>query len=81
MLNFLKFLAGLSFIGSIAWFYSQRDYEPALAIIGSLSTFIGLWVADTKTKRKATQHQVVAQGGIGIQAGGDIQTGDIRINK
>ena len=73
----IKILSGLAFIGSVAWFIAQRDYEPAIAIVTSLSTFIAAWFGEKKMKRQASQNQTVAKNGIGIQAGGDVSTGSI----
>jgi hypothetical protein len=77
----IKVLSGLSFIGSIIWFIAQPDYEPAIAIVTSFSAFIATWISDKKTKRKGIQNQTVADGGVGIQAGGDINAGNITVNK
>jgi integral membrane sensor domain MASE1 len=74
----IKVLSGLAFIGSIAWFIAQRDYEPAIATITSLTAFIAAWFGVKKLKRQANQNQTVAKNGIGIQAGGDVSIGSIR---
>ena len=74
----IKILSGLAFIGSVAWFMAQRDYEPAIAIVTSLSAFIAAWLHDKKLKRQANQNQTVTSDGIGIQAGGDVSIGGIR---
>jgi hypothetical protein len=73
----IKLLSGLTFIGSVAWFIAQRDYEPAIAILTSLSAFIAAWFVDKKQKRQANQNQSVSKNGIGIQAGGDVNLGSI----
>lgn len=77
----IKFLSGLAFLGSVAWFIVQPDYEPAIAILTSLSAFVVAWFGDEKMKQKASQSQTVAENGIGIQAGGDVRTGDIHAGK
>jgi hypothetical protein len=74
----IKLLSGLTFIGSVVWFIAQRDYEPAIAILTSLSTFIAAWFVDRKQKRQANQNQSISKNGIGIQAGGDVKLGSIR---
>jgi hypothetical protein len=74
----IKFLSGLAFIGSVVWFIAQRDYEPAIAILTSLSAFVAAWFVDKKQKRQANQNQSVSNNGIGIQAGGDVNFGSIR---
>lgn len=73
-----KLLSGIAFIGSVAWFIAQRDYEPVIAIFTSLSAFIAAWVRDKKLRQQANQNQTVSKNGIGIQAGGDISMGSIR---
>lgn len=77
----IKILSGLAFIGSVVWFIAQRDYEPAIAIVTSLSAFIAAWLGDKKIKRQASQNQTVAENGIGIQAGGDVSIGSIRSSR
>jgi hypothetical protein len=77
----IKFLSGLAFIGSVVWFIAQRDYEPAIAIVTSLSAFIAAWFGDKKLKRQAGQNQSVSKNGIGIQAGGDVNMGNIRTSR
>lgn len=77
----IKILSGLAFIGSVVWFTVQRDYEPAIAIVTSLSAFIAAWFGEKKMKRQASQNQTVAENGIGIQAGGDVSTGSIRSSR
>lgn len=77
----IKLLSGLAFIGSVVWFIAQRDYEPAIAIVTSLSTFIAAWFGGKKLKRQANQNQTVSKNGIGIQAGGDVSMGNIRTSR
>lgn len=77
----IKFLSGLAFIGSIAWFIALPDYEPVIAIVTSLSAFIAAWIGERRSKQHATQKQSVAENGIGIQAGGDVSVGSIHANR
>ena len=77
----IKLLSGFAFIGSVVWFVAQRDYEPAIAIVTSLSAFIAAWFGDKKLKRQANQSQTISKNGIGIQAGGDVSMGSIRTSK
>jgi len=74
----IKLLSGLAFIGSVAWFIAQRDYESAVAMATSLTAFVAAWFVDKKQKRQANQSQSVSKSGIGVQAGGDISMGSIR---
>lgn len=73
----IRVLSGLALVGSFAWFIAQPDYEPAIAMVTSLSAFVAAWVVDKK-KRQANQNQSVSTSGIGIQAGGDVSMGSIR---
>ena len=77
----IKLLSGLAFIGSVTWFIVQPDYEPAIAIVTSLSAFVAAWLGEKKMKRHPSQNQNVAESGIGIQAGGDVSTGNIRSSR
>ena len=74
----IKLLSGLAFIGSVAWFFAQREYEPAIAVLTSLSAFITAWFVERKQKRQLNQNQSISKSGIGIQAGGDVNLGSIR---
>ncbi len=77
----IKFLSGIVFIGSIVWFIAVPDYEPAIAIVTSLSAFIALWFREKMADRKALQNQSIAANGIGIQAGGDVTVDSIHVNR
>lgn len=77
----IKLLSGLAFLGAVVWFLAQPDYEPAIVILTSLSAFISAWFAEKKMERQANQNQTVAENGIGIQAGGNIRTGDIHVSR
>lgn len=77
----IKLLCGIAFIGSIAWFIAVPDFEPAIAIVTSLSAFIAAWLGEKRAKRQALQNQSVAEYGLGIQAGGDVSVGSIHANR
>ena len=71
----LKILSFAAFAGSVAWLIHAPDYEPAIASITTLSALIATLIADQKQKNTASMHQSVKNGGIGIQAGGNIDIG------
>lgn len=73
----VKILSFVAFIASIAWCIKSPDYEPAIAMVTSLIALIASWRA-SKKGHLADQHQVVGENGFGIQAGGDVTTGDIK---
>lgn len=73
----IKLLSGLALIGSIAWLIAAPDYEPAIAVVTSLAALIAVFAPRKKENPRASQSQIVSDGGIGIQAGGNISTGDI----
>jgi hypothetical protein len=77
----VKILSGMALIGSIAWYISKPDYDSAIAIITSLSASIATISHIGKKSPKSAQSQVVAEKGIGIQAGGDIEIGDINVSQ
>lgn len=59
MLPIKLLLAALALIGSIVWCIVQPDYEPIIAIVTSLLTFITFWPGDSKSKRLADQNQTI----------------------
>lgn len=74
-----KILSILALLGSIAWMVVSPGFEPALAIIGSLTGLITAVVVEKrKDSRAGGQRQKVTGNGVGIQAGRDLTVGDIR---
>lgn len=73
----IKILSVIAFIGSIAWFIKSPDYEPAIAIVTSLSAFIGTCFIENKRKHKSPQNQTVGDNSVGIQSGGNVTIGSI----
>lgn len=78
---FLKFLAVIALLGSIAWFVADPGFEPGLAVVGSLSALASAFIVDKRRTRRAHQHQTVSQSSAGVQAGGDVSIGNIEGNK
>lgn len=77
----IKILSVFAFLGSIAWFISSPDFEPAITIVTSLSTFIGAWFVENKRKQQSAQNQTVGNNSVGIQSGGDVNIGNIRLKQ
>jgi len=74
---YVKFLAAIALIGSIAWVIADPGFEPVLAVIGSISTLVSAFLVEKRNARRAQQHQSVSKSSIGVQAGGDVSMGDI----
>lgn len=81
MVQVIKFLAVVALIGSIAWLVSEPGFEPALALVSSMSALVSTFVVEKRSKRHARQHQSVSNSSMGIQAGGDVSIGDINRDK
>ena len=77
-MSIVKLLAVVSLIGAALWFYAQPDYEPALAIVGSISTLITVLFVERRKRVTETQKQTVGTGGIAVQAGRDVSIGTLR---
>lgn len=75
---FVRILSVVVFLASIAWCIKSPDYEPAIAIVTSLIALVASWRSGEKKRRLADQQQVIGNKGFGIQAGGDVTTGDIK---
>jgi hypothetical protein len=78
---FTKWLAAFAFVGSVVWFSSTPDYEPAIACATSLIALIAIFRRGKKTIAREGQTQAVAENGIGIQAGKDVKVGRINIKR
>jgi hypothetical protein len=82
MAQIIKSLTFIALIVSIAWFISDRSFEPALAVLGSISALATAFAVEKRSKQYARQqHQSVSKTSMGIQAGGDVSIGDINSNK
>ena len=75
---YLKVLAGVSLVGAIAWVLVDPGFEPGLAVLGSASALLGLFVTAKKKRSTSSQEQVVSGRSTGIQAGGDVSIGSPR---
>lgn len=73
---FIKILAVAALFGSIVWFIAIPGFEPALAVIGSLSALISIFIIQGRKSGVAKQKQTVSKSSVGIQAGGDIKIGE-----
>lgn len=78
---YIKVLAAIALIGSIAWLIAEPGFEPALAVVVSSSALISAFVVDKRNAKRAQQHQSVSNSSIGIQAGGDVSVGNIGEDK
>ena len=76
-MGYLKVFAAVSLLGAIAWVLVDPGFEPGLAVVGSASALLGLFVADRKKRLESNQEQVVSGRSVGIQAGGDVNIGTI----
>jgi hypothetical protein len=77
----IKILSLVALIGSVAWFVYDPDFEPAIAIVTSLSALIATWLASKREHKNASQTQAVGENSIGIQSGGNVTVGDISIKR
>jgi hypothetical protein len=73
---YMKFLAAIALIGSIAWVIANPGFEPALVVVGSISTLVALFVRDKRNAQRA-QQQSVSKSSVGVQAGGNVSIGDM----
>ena len=81
MIVYLKALAGLALLGAIAWAVYEPGFEPALAVIGAVTTLLSLFIVDRQKKMKSAQSQTVSRSSTGVQAEGDIHIGTIGANR
>lgn len=78
---YVKLLAAIALIGSIAWTIADPGFEPGLAVVGSLSALVPTFLVERRNARRAQQHQSVSKSSIGVQAGGDVNIGSIEGRK
>lgn len=73
----IRFLALVALIASIAWCIAAPGYEPAIAVVTSLSALIGASLVQKRRERDAMQSQTISHNAVGVQAGRDVKIGDI----
>lgn len=78
---YLKLLAFVALIGSITWVIADPGFEPALAVVGSISALVSAFLVEKQKARRAQQYQSVSKSSIGVQAGGDVNIGGTRDDK
>jgi hypothetical protein len=84
---YIKILSIITLLGSIAWFIASPGFEPGLAVIGSISAIITIFLIERKkskeesTSRSIKQQQSISKSSTGIQAGGDVIIGENRRNE
>jgi hypothetical protein len=78
---YLKLLAALALIGSISWVIADPGFEPVLAVVGSISALVSAFLVEKRKMRREQQQQSVSKSSIGVQAGGDVNIGNINGDK
>jgi hypothetical protein len=78
---YVKLLAVIAFVCSIAWVIVDPGFESALAVIVSISALVSAFIVQKKTAQRSRQHQSVSKSSIGVQAGGDVSIGSIGDHK
>ena len=78
---YLKFLAVIALIGSIAWAFADPGFDSALAVVLSISGLVSAFLVHKQNIRRLQQNQSVSKSSIGIQASGDVSIGDIGDDK
>jgi hypothetical protein len=74
---YIKLLAAIALIGSIAWLIVDPGFEPALAVVAAISALVSTLLIQKRVARRPQQHQSVSKSSIGIQAGGDVSVDNI----
>ena len=73
---YVKLLAAIALIGSIAWVIVDPGFESGLSVVASISALVSAFLVE-KRKARRTQHQSVSKSSIGVQAGRDVSIGNI----
>ncbi len=76
----IKILASFALFGSIAWAITAPGYDSIISAITSLSALISAFIFQKKKVVYPSQKQSVSGDGFGLQAGGDLNVGNISIS-
>ena len=80
-MKYLKLLAAVALIGSIAWVIAHPGFDSVLAVVGSISALVSAFLVEKRKVRREQQYQSVSKSSIGIQARGDVSIGNINGDK
>jgi len=69
---YVKLLAVIAVIASVAWYIAQPGFEPLLSGLASLSALATSFIVEKRNTRRVRQNQSTSQSSIGIQAGRDV---------
>jgi len=72
----VKILAAITLVVSIGWAVVTPSFESALAVLGSLSALIATFFL-ARRNAQHTQQQTVSNSSVGVQAGGNVNVGNI----
>lgn len=84
---YIRILSVITLIGSLAWLIVAPGFEPALALIGSISAIVSTFLLEGRKSKEEImpkniqQNQSISKSSTGIQAGGDVNIGDDRRDK
>ena len=73
-----RLLSLAALLGSIAWLVVMPGFEPALAVMSSLTALAATSHLANKKKKSLSQNQTVGKNSTGIQAGGNVTIGNDR---
>ena len=68
----LRILAFITLVISGLWLYHERNFEPVLTTVVSLSALISTFLFKKDKKKNEGMHQTVGNNSNVVQAGGDI---------
>jgi hypothetical protein len=74
---YLKIIATIALIVSIAWVIAKPSFESALAVAVSMSALVSAFLIQKRTSKRTQQNQSISKSSIGIQAGRDVIIGNI----
>ena len=78
---YVKWLSALALLISVGWFIVDPGFEPGLSVVVSFSALISAFLIDKRRVRHTRQQLSVSRGGIGLQAGRDVNVSNINGGK
>jgi len=78
---YIKLLAVVALMVSIAWAIAEPRWEAILAVVLSISGLVTAFFVPKRTAKGTRQRQSVSESSIGVQAGRDVSIGSIGYDK
>lgn len=77
----IRLLSLVALVGSVAWAFAEPGFEPYLAVVAAITAVVSTFIIDSQNSKRLRQSQTVSEASTGLQAGGDVNVGNVWVDK